>query len=278
MEPTTIKTKMTKPLHELSRAEHRATIDIGGVTHNISRRVDGFSMKCPRVDGEPGYLAGGTSPKALSPDAQVTITEERPMTVADLEVGDCFRTKGEPDYIEFLVWLGDNYIVVTNDEPPRVSKCGLMRSTQVTLVTPKFDAEPVREIETVPVGEIGIGTDFILGKQRGTMRGHHRCSECCYASWPEHDNKHLIPKSTPVTVHTDATYDSWDDVSVGDVFIREGGVACIKLSKNEWCEGGAGGGVRQANFRPIIGREFGRSVKPARLTSVSWERIPEVER
>jgi hypothetical protein len=272
MEPTTIKTKTTKPLRDLTPKDGQAEIIIGGTEHFIERPSRGDYWEVCATKTKEVVFVGD---HAFDPDAQVTVTEERQMTVEDLGAEDCYRMSSMDDRVAFAIKFG-------RDRRLRVDRNGAVSQVRktnhpkpVTLVTPIFDAEPAQESETVPVED--AESKFLFRGKYG-HRERNRGTDFTLVRWHGAELSANLPSDTPVTVHTDVTYDSWDDVSVGDVFIREGGVACIKLSKNEWYEGGAGGGVRQANRRPIIGREFGQSVKPARLTSVSWERIPEVER
>jgi hypothetical protein len=273
MEPTTIMTKTTKTLRELSHLDVQAEVLIGGVEHFIESSLDGdywivFSDKSSGCFSVNAY--------AFDLDAEVTVTEERPMTVADLEVGDCFVTEEDCHDDSFCTCISDDapgQVQVLRIYNRRVRKLGMaFDSTPVTLVTPTFEAEPVRESETVPV-EDTRGDEFEFQGKKGHAEGPvgGGFEHVTWGSFnaPTHDG--VLPKGTPVTVQTDATYDSWDDVSVGDVALAYGNAdsPCIYLGGRTWL--------------PSDGRLDPRhhdagKFKPARLTSVSWERIPEVER
>jgi len=277
MEPTTIKTGTTKLLKDLARGSS-ARIRVGGVEHNIRRRDDGsFSTQSRDTSGQYGCHHGTASEGALSPNAQVTVTYTRPMTVDDLEFGDCFVTADCLKGDAFCVCVDDSEtgyvkalrVCVESVRPVSMA----FRGDEVTLVTPSFEAEAVCDTETVPVSEVDTEFEYLgrKGKRCGIAKGDNGL-EWSMVKWSGLYGIDRIPDDTPVTVHTDASYDSWEDVSVGDVFIFDEQASGIYLGNGK---GLFFDGIMSKVINPA---HLPSDLTTATLTSVDWTRVPEVER
>lgn len=265
MKPTTLKTTKVKPLSDLSMGDQGAIL-AGGVKLPVQYDVSG-NLRVGGAKVADGRWAG----------CEVTVTGDRPMTTEDLRVGDCFRIRGQCDVLAFMVWLGNHRVItVRHDHPQTVQQVGEVEGLEVTLVTPTFDAEPVEEERTVSVCE--VDGEFVLAGKTGYTRGYGQ--EWQQVRWDTDagiDPIADIPADTPVTVREQAAYDSWDDVSVGDVFVPIGPRA------KDTC------GIYVGNKRSLMTgltyttqmcpfRQGTPSPAPATLTDVSYERIDEVTR
>lgn len=281
MEPTTIKTKTTKPLSEYSGENLSGYIDVGGVWHRINFSI---ANGHPRI-WRPGH---GQRWRGVSSRAAVTITEERPMAVEDLGPGDCFRVANQRDDIEFMVWLGDYECVrVWDDGKVNTLQQPEIAKLEVTLVTPSFEAEPVREsAEPISLSRMKAQERFCLGGMEAVLGiPYEECADkhrgyVIFCDPKTHENDTHLPGELMVQPIITPSYDSWDDVGVGEVFVPTGPLATnrcgICIGDNLSIMSGVS---RPKELVPFGGHANSfRDFAPARLTDVSWERIPEVER